>query len=292
MRFGIHAMVLAGGWTREDAETAIGTAARLGYEVIEIPLFDPGGADLPHTRALLERHGLQATASLGLTRETDVSSPDAAVAAAGVRQLVKVVDAVADLGGKTVAGVIGSAWTRYWAQTPPAGYENAVSSLREVAQHAAGRGVTLAVESVNRFESNLFNTAVDGLRLLDRIGEDNVGLHLDSFHMHIEEPDAAASIELCGDRLAYFHINESHRGYLGTGAIAFAPMFRALARIGYDGVVAFEAFSSAVTPPEVAGLAAIWRDVFSDGPDLAERALAFMREEAETAARTHRMASR
>jgi D-psicose/D-tagatose/L-ribulose 3-epimerase len=137
------------------------------------------------------------------------------------------VDATAFIGGNVVAGVIASAWQKYLAPSTDAGYRNAVSGIREVAKEARGKGVTIAVEVVNRFESNLLNTAAQAIRFVDAVGEDNVGIHLDTFHMHIEEADAAAAIRACGSRLRYFHVNENHRGYLDAGSIDFAPVFRA-----------------------------------------------------------------
>src|SRR5688500_9587912 len=125
-RFGIHAMVWVGGWSREDAERAISSAAKLGYDLIEIPLFDHATADLPHTRDLLKEHVLSASVSLGLTPETDVSSPDPQVSARGAAHLAKVVDAAAELGSDTVAGVIASAWMKYTRTVTPEGYANAV----------------------------------------------------------------------------------------------------------------------------------------------------------------------
>ena len=180
------------------------------------------------------------------------------------------------IGGRVVAAVIGSAWKR---SVPPtdAGYQNAVSGIEEVAKEARGKGVTLAVEVVNRFESNLLNTAAQAVRFVDAVGEDNLGIHLDTFHMHIEEADAAEAIRACGSRLRYFHVNENHRGYLGAGTIDFAPAFRALANAEYDGVVTFEAFSSSTCSPTVAGNAGIWRSVFEDGEDVARRALDFLK---------------
>ena len=181
-------------------------------------------------------------------------------------------DATAFIGGKVVCGVIASAWQKYLVPPTDAGYRNAVSGIREVAKEARGKGVTIAVEVVNRFESNLFNTAAQAIRFVDAVGEDNVGIHLDTFHMHIEEPDAAAAIRACGPRLRYFHVNENHRGYLDAGSIDFAPVFRALVTAKYGGVIAFEAFSSSTCSPSVAGKAAVWRNVFDDSEDVARRA--------------------
>jgi D-psicose/D-tagatose/L-ribulose 3-epimerase len=275
--FGLHALVLVSDWDESGAEKAIRTAAAIGYDLIEAPIFDPASVDLKRTRDLLRQHKLTPSVSLGLTAGTDISSADRAISAAGIARLHKVVDATAFIGGSVVAGVIGSAWQKYLVPPTDAGYQNAVSAIREVAKEARGKGVTLAVEVVNRFESNLLNTAAQAVRFVDAVGEDNVGIHLDTFHMHIEEADAAAAIRACGSRLRYFHVNENHRGYVDTGSIDFAPVFRALATAEYDGVIAVEAFSSSTCSPTVAGNAAIWRSVFEDGEDVARRALDFLK---------------
>jgi D-psicose/D-tagatose/L-ribulose 3-epimerase len=275
--FGLHAMVLVSDWDESGAERAIRTAAAIGYDIIEVPLFAPESTNLEHTRDLLRRHKLAPSVSLGLTAETDISSPDRAVSAAGVAKLHKIVDATAFIGGTVVAGVIGSAWQKYLTPTTDAGYRNAVSGIREVAQEARAKGVVLAVEVVNRFESNLLNTAAQALRFVEAVGENNVGIHLDTFHMHIEEADAAAAIRACGSALRYFHVNENHRGYLNAGSIDFAPIFRALVTAQYAGAISFEAFSSATCTPAIAGKAAIWRSVFEDGEDVASSALDFLK---------------
>lgn len=112
---------------------------------------------------------------------------------------------------------------------------------------------------------------------MEAVGEDNVGIHLDTFHMHIEEADAAAAIRACGSALRYFHVNENHRGYLNAGSIDFAPIFRALVTAQYAGTISFEAFSSATCTAAIAGKGAIWRSVFEDGEDVASRALDFLK---------------
>jgi D-psicose/D-tagatose/L-ribulose 3-epimerase len=275
--FGLHAMVLVSDWDESGAEKAIRSAAAIGYDVIEVPLFDPGATDLERTRELLRQHRLTPSVSLGLTAETDISSADLAISGAGIAQLHKVVDATALIGGTVVAGVIGSAWQKYLEPATDAGYRNAVSGLREVAQEARTKGVVLAIEVVNRFESNLLNTAAQALRFVEAVGEDNVGIHLDTFHMHIEEADAAAAIRACGSALRYFHVNENHRGYLNAGSIDFAPIFRALVTAQYAGTISFEAFSSATCTAAIACKGAIWRSVFEDGEDVASRALDFLK---------------
>jgi D-psicose/D-tagatose/L-ribulose 3-epimerase len=288
--FGLHALVVATEWDEAGAEKAIRTAAKIGYDVIETPIFDPASVDLVRTRDLLRQNKLTPSVSLGLTPETDISSADRTISAAGIAQLHKVVDATAFIGGKVVAGVIASAWQKYLVPPTDAGYRNAVSGIREVAKEARGKGVTIAVEVVNRFESNLFNTAAQAIRFVDAVGEDNVGIHLDTFHMHIEEPDAAAAIRACGSRLRYFHVNENHRGYLDAGSIDFVPVFRALVAAKYEGVIAFEAFSSSTCSPTVAGKAAVWRSVFEDSEDIARQALDYLKAGMASAHRAIEMA--
>jgi D-psicose/D-tagatose/L-ribulose 3-epimerase len=276
-RYGVHAMVWVGGWSQADAKRAIESAARIGYDLLEIPLLDPDRIDLDHTRALLEKAKLKAAVSLGLSADADVSSADLAEVRRGGAILNKALHAVATLGGDYLGGVIYSALKKYDRVASTAGRANAVAVIRDLAREARKSNIDIGLEVVNRYETNLLNTGAQALRFIDEVGEPNVYVHLDTFHMNIEEADCVGVIELCAERLGYFHVNENHRGYLGAGSIAFAPSFRALRRIGYDRTIAFEAFSSSVAGGALAGMVAAWRDIWSDSDDIAAHALEFMR---------------
>lgn len=149
--------------------------------------------------------------------------------------------------------------------------------LRDLAAEAAQLGVTLGLEICNHYEANVVNTAVDCLRLADDIGADNIVIHLDTYHMNIEEDDLVTPVRDCGDRLGYVHIGENHRGYLGS-QIDFAAFFGALAEIDYRGPLTFESFSSAVVAPGLSNDLAIWRNLWEDGLDLAAHARRFIRD--------------
>ena len=95
--------------------------------------------------------------------------------------------------------------------------------------------MTLGLEICNRYETNVINTAHDALRLADDIGADNVTIHLDTYHMNIEEDDLVRPVYEVGDRLGYVHIGENHRGYLGSGHLDLQGFFHALADISYTG---------------------------------------------------------
>jgi len=147
-------------------------------------------------------------------------------------------------------------------------------------------GITLGLETVNRYESNLLNTAAQTLELIEAIGEDNVVVHLDTYHMNIEEVDVRSPVLAWGDRLGYMHVGESHRGYLGTGTIDFPTLFEALAEIDYQGTITFESFSSTVVAPNLSTMLAIWRNLWSDGMDLACHARQFIDQGLKTSSRS------
>lgn len=275
-RLGIHALVWVGGWSEEEARHAITETAAAGYDLIEIPVLDPATVDAGMTRRLLDEHGLGATCSLGLNPDADISSPDPEIARRGRELLDGALDVANDVGATFLGGVIYSALTKYPGPATAQGRANCVENLARLAEQAAADGITLGLEIVNRYESNIINTTEEALRLIDDIGAGNVVVHLDTYHMNIEEPGFRVPVEQAGDRLGYVHVGESHRGYLGTGTVDFAEFFTALRKADYDGVITFESFSSAVVNPALSNTLGVWRNLWTDGADLARHARAFI----------------
>ena len=271
---GIHAFVWVGGWGEAEARRAIEQTAAAGYELIEIPILDPSAIDTAMTARLLASAGIAASCSLGLTFETDLSSTDPEVSARGERLLEDAISVTRDLGGRHLCGVIASAMGRYTAPPTPAGRANAAAALRRLAGKAADSGIMLGIEVVNRYESNLFNTGAAALAFLDEVDAPNVKVHLDSYHMNIEESDLATPIRACGARLGYVHVGANNRGGLDQGMIDFPTMFAALRETGYAGPIAFESFSSAVVAPGLTTTLCIWRDLWRDNMTLAREARA------------------
>ena len=280
---GVHALVFASGWNEPDSERAIAGAQRHGFEVLEIPLRDPGRIDVPRTRRLLDHAGLRPVTSIGLGFSSDISSGDPENVARGEARLNLALSVARDLGAGLLTGVLYSAQGRYREPPTEAGRWNCVKVLGRLAERAAQAGVTVGIEVVNRYESNLVNTAGQALALIDQIGAANLVVHLDSYHMNLEEGDPAVAIERCGARLGYVQIGESHRGYLGTGTIDFGPLFRALAKVGYQGPITFEALNGG-GDPELCAELAVWRQIWTDSGDLARHARRFMGAEWEAAA--------
>jgi D-psicose/D-tagatose/L-ribulose 3-epimerase len=274
---GIHALVWVGGWSPEEAEFAISSSARVGYDLIEIPALDPSRIDVASTREMLERHGLQGSVTVGLAADTDVNSEDVACIDRGRDLLMRALEVSSGIGSTYLGGVIFGAMMKYSAPTTERARANSIAVIKELAQEARGSGTTIGLEFVNRYESNLLNTAQQTLDYLDLVGEDNVVVHADVYHMNIEETDFRTPILACAHRLGYVHVGESHRGYLGTGSVNFPEFFGALREVGYAGPITFESFSSSVVDPLLSNTLAIWRNLWSDSTDLATQALAFMR---------------
>jgi D-psicose/D-tagatose/L-ribulose 3-epimerase len=281
---GVHALVFASGWSEPESERAIAGARRHGFEVLEIPLRDPGRIDVPRTRRLLEHAGLRPVTSMALGFSSDISSGDPENVARGEARLNLALSVARDLGAGLLTGVLYSAKGRYRSPPTEAGRWNSLRVLARLAERAAAANLTLGLEAVNRYDSNLVNTAGEARALIEQIGAPNLVVHLDSYHMNLEEGDPAAAIERAGARLGYVQIGESHRGYLGTGTIDFGTLFRALAKIGYQGPITFEAFSAGGSDPALAAELAVWRQIWTDGNDIARHARRFMAAECEAAA--------
>lgn len=273
---GVHALVWVGDWSPDSARRAVTATARCGFDLLEIPVLDPDAVDVDHTRSLLAEHGLGAACSLGLTMDADVSADDPAVIRRGLERLRGALRVTAGIGARHLTGVVYSALGKYAEPVSERGRAHCVESMATLAREAAAEGVTVGLEVVNRYESNVLNTAEQALALVADIGEPNVVVHLDTYHMNIEEADFAAPVARCADRLGYVHVGESHRGALGTGTVDFAAFFGALGAAGYRGPVTFESFSSAVVHPQLSSTLAIWRDLWQDGEELARGARAFV----------------
>ncbi len=278
MQLGVHALVFTGTFDRAGLTLAVERTRAAGFELLEIPLMDPYGFDRKLAAGLIADNELAVTASLGLNDATDLTSADPAVVAAGERMLEECLDIVAAMGGRHLCGVIYSAMKKYLEPPTASGRASSAAALGRLAARAADLGITLSLEVVNRYETNLLNTGRQALAFLDEIGSDNVRVHLDTYHMHIEESDMFSPVLDAGDRLGYVHIGESHRGYLGSGTVDFDPFFRALARVGYDGPVVFESFSSAVVNQDLSRALGIWRNLWQDSDDLAAHAQRFIRD--------------
>lgn len=277
LEFGGHALVWAGDWSPAGARAAISGAARSGYDYVEIALLDPWSIDTAMTRDLLAEYGVRAHASLGLSPTTDVTSTDPLIIAKGDELLRKATDVLYQLGGTELCGVIYCSLGKYPGPASNENRANSVAAMQRLADYAADKAININLEIVNRYETNIMNTGIEGIAFIDQVNRPNAFIHLDTYHMNIEEDGMEKSVLAAGDKLGYVHIGESHRGYLGSGNVDFETFFAALRKIDYRGPITFESFSSAVVDPTLSNTLCVWRNLWSDSDDLASTALAFMK---------------
>lgn len=282
---GTHIQVWVGSWDPEAMKRAAEGAAAAGYDFLEIPVRVPASVDADAIARILAGTGLGCTASFIHTPPTDIAGDDADAAARGEALMMEALAKARDLGATRLVGGWHSALAKYDRPRSPEGRRRAIDILGRVAARARELGLVMCCEALNRYESNFVNTGAQALELIDAIGADNLYVHLDTFHMNIEEADPPATILKVGPRLGYLHLAENHRGYLGTGSVDFRALFRALAASGYAGPIALEVFSAAVVHPDHSARLAIWRELWSDSADMARHARAFVVNEMETAAR-------
>ena len=277
LKFGGHALVWAGDWSEASARKAAVSAKKAGYDYIEMLMIEPEKIDVVMTKEVLAEHGLFATASLGLSSETDVTSTNPSIVKKGDELLRKVVDKLHAIGSTELCGVIYCSLGKYPGPASAENRANSISAVTRLADYAADKGININLEVVNRYETNIMNTGKEGLKFLEAVNRPNAYLHLDTYHMNIEEDGMSQAVLDAGDALGYVHIGESHRGYLGSGNVDFDTFFSALKKINYSGPITFESFSSVVVDPALSNALCIWRNLWEDSDDLASHALKYMK---------------
>jgi len=253
----------------------------LGIGLLEIPLLRPEEIDTRRTRAFAERWGVDVIPSLGLPASLDVvARPDEALAF--LEPAFAVCEAVgsAALGGVTY-GTIGKTSGR--APTK-AEIDGMCRFLGRAAKAAKAHGLKLGIEPCNRYETHLINRGVDAAVIIERVGADNIFIHLDTYHMHIEEESFDDGFKAAAPYLGYVHVSEANRGVPGRGMLNWAACMKAIADIGYTGAITLESMNH--VDVDIAGGLAVWRPVADNPDDVIGVGLPFLREEARKAGLT------
>ncbi|ANY71413.1 hypothetical protein BBD41_01800 [Paenibacillus ihbetae] len=273
MKLGIHAYAWCSEWSNQSLDL-IDRVKGLELDFIEIPLMKLDSFDASAVRRRLTDAGLDAVTSTVLLKGTDISSRDPDVRRRGVAYLKSCVEATAAIGKTNLSGVLYSQHVKDAHERPSeADWEYAAGGLREAARHAQKYGVLLGLEPVNRYESNLINTCAQALQLRDMIGEPNVKIHLDTYHMNIEEKSFYDATKLAGADLIHYHLCENDRGIPGTGLVNWDDIFRALGEIGYSGYAALESFVDMTDNMNTW----VWRQLAPSGDALVAEGVAFIR---------------
>ena len=275
MKYGIHAGLWQAKWT-DEITPILRTVADLGFDGVEISLLGMNDDKAAALGKAIKDHKLEVTCSDGLSPEHDITSNDPAIRAAGVKYLKWAIETTAKIGSRGLAGVVFAPWGVFDPLNKPARAARSAEALGSLDQVLKDNGVRLGIEALNRFETDLVNTADEACSIARASGSDQVGALLDTFHLNMEEKDIRASIAASKDKLFHFHISDNDRGVPGSGHIPWDYVKAGLADAGYDGWIVTEIFVIAGNPAS-ADLN-IWRNIEPDATDAAKRALAFMQK--------------
>jgi len=242
MQLGIHAYAWCSVWSNDTLDL-IDRAQNAGLDFLEIPLMVPELFDFKAVKDRLKINDFKAVTSTVLSEGTDISSDNDSVRNNGISYLKKCIQFSHEIEASTFSGVIYSQHVKNSKSLPGLSqWQTSAKALREVARYAQDLGVTIALEPVNRYETNLINTCHQALEMIKLIDEDNVKIHLDSYHMNIEEKSFYESTLLAGNRLVHYHLCENDRGIPGTGLVDWDGIFKALNELNYQGNAALESF--------------------------------------------------
>ena len=227
---------------RGELPQCIRQAKSLGYDAVELHVIEAPTFPMQEVKAALQETGMRisaiVTGRIFTERGLCITSPDLQNRAAAMAEMHDYIDIAAEL--QATDGVI-LGWVKGNRRANDPGFDSMLAEqLRILGEYAGSRDQTLLIEVINRYETNLFNTAAELREFLTKWNLPHCRIHLDSFHMNIDEADMPAAIETAGDLLGYFHVADSNRLAPGRGHLDFAALFAALDRIGYHGTISLE----------------------------------------------------
>lgn len=274
MKLGIHAYAWCSQWSNNTLNL-IDRTQKLGMDFIEIPLMVLETFDSLKVRKRLNSNSFLAVTSTVLLGDTDITSENEIVRKNGINYLMKCIQATHEIGATCFSGVIYSQHVKPTQLMPTEQtWQYSADALREVARYAKQYGVTIGIEPVNRYETYFINTCEQAKTLINMVGENNVKIHLDSYHMNIEEKSFYDATILAGADLIHYHLCENDRGIPGSGLINWDDIFRALAEINYDGYAALESFVELTNNMNTW----VWRRLAPDGDTLLREGVKFIRK--------------
>ncbi len=278
MRIGLNTFLESSGF--EDSELSLVKRFRdYGAEVVELAVVEPAQLTPPKLLEVLQANGLEHPVVCGaFTPGRDLRGSNEAVLQAST-YISELIDLAELLGAKVICGPMYSETGRARAYSEGEREQQLAQiagALEPLCDKAESAGVMLALEPLNRFETDCINTLEQAVGLIERVGSPALKIHMDTFHMNIEEDDSAAAILKHGKHIAHVHASASHRGLLGKDQVDWKGIFDALEAIAYEGDIVIESFAMENT--SLAKAASIWRPLYDSPKQLAVEGLDFLRK--------------
>lgn len=280
-RLGLHSHAFTPLWIPAEAGALLPKFREHGVSAVEIPLLDPRTFDHAGTRAVAERESVEILCSIELPAELDVT----ARTADAVDYLILALDVARKAGSECLTGVTYATVGKITNAHPTDTERDTICRLVDtVSQRARALNMRLGLEPINRYETHLLNTARHAVEIIERVGSENVFVHLDTFHMNLEEAGMGAGFADAAEHLGYVQLSESNRGVPGRGSIDWDKTFEGLRDVDFDGILTLE--SPAYLVPSVAARLSIWRPVADNPNDVIDVGLPLLREKARSAGMT------
>lgn len=279
MKYGMNTLLFEARFTNE-AVAKFPRFRNIGFDGVEIALQEKKDIDTVFVKEKLAENNLQCGSLCALMgSKTDLRGPSPEVMEGGKNYIKDLVDTAVELGAEVVVGPLYSAVGRAEMVEPlqrKKDWDLVKSGLKEVCHYAEDKGIYLALEPLNRFETDFMNITSDAIKMIDEVNSPMLKIHLDTFHMSIEEKSSADAIRNAGDLLYLLHASENDRGAPGTGQVDWKGIAQAVKDTGYNRWVVIESFTPDVEI--IARAASIWRQTEKDGWALAEKGLNYLKD--------------
>ena len=278
MRFGLNTFLVSPEFTDADLPL-IATFEKYGAQLVELAIVEPASVSVPKLKSALASSRLEQPVicgAFGSGRDLRGSPSEVGNAIHYVSELIEMAHA---LGAKIVCGPMYSRTGRsgsHTAEERESQFDQIALGLEKLCAKAETAGIILALEPLNRFETDCINTLEQAVEMIDRVGSDALKIHIDTFHMNIEEVDSGAAIRQYAEHIGHVHASASHRGLLGEDQVDWTGVLGALHNVGYEGDIVIESFSE--DNQVIAKAASIWRSLYISPEQLAVEGLQFLQK--------------
>ena len=277
VRFGVNTLVWVLPFAEKDVHL-IEKVGKFGFDVIELTPVDEFRRMKPDVvRGELEKAGLDVTVSSFFSAEDDISSTDASTRQRGIDKMADIVDWTIALGGRIICGPL---YAELGRKRPLSREERnaergrTAESLKKIGEYAGKKGAVIAMEPLNRFETDMINIAEQAFEMCEKVDNPAVKMMLDTFHMNIEERKIGDAIRSSAKHLVHMHTCANDRGTPGSAHIPWDEVVGALRDIDYQGYGVIESFDEG----EVGAQTMIWRPLASSLDAIAEEGLTFLKK--------------
>ena len=277
-QIGVNAWVWSSPVNTQEFGRLAPMVKRMGFDLIEFGIESTSDLDYAQAAEIAKTNGLGVSVCAAMGPDRDLIHSDESIRKNGMEYVRHCIDAAKTVGAKNVIGPLYSAVGRTWQQTDDERKRDVdllVGQLKELSKYAGDRGVGLAVEPLNRFETSFINLSSQAIEVVDRVDHPACGILLDTFHMNIEERSVGDAIRAAGNRVRQIHTCENDRGAPGSGHVPWQEVAQACRDIGFSGPYVIESFTNKVK--SIARAAAIWRNFAPTQDALAQDGLKFLR---------------